>query len=512
MPTLQVPRVTTNRDDLQDKISEASQILYDVAKSAYGPAAGNVMLGFKHGAPLLSRDGVTNIKMVRHHDPVVDDAIQALKQASEKNNQKVGDGTTAAVILSHHLLVAAQRLEGKGYNPMDIAKKLKQAEKTVVDWIDEIKKPVDSDEFLDQVATVSAGDPELGAMISDVMKEIGKDGGVVIEQYEGLGVHNEIIDGFYFHKGYKDTDLINDPADNQSRFDDVAVLISNQTFNTEVEIAPVINEVVKAGIKELVIIGDVNNAALQTLKLTRAKGLLVATPVDPPYVVGGRSLFLDDIALMTGGEVYNGIAFDPAKHLGQAREVIITEHATTILDGDGDKEAIKERVKTLRKQLEEESHPSSIQFIKDRLARLTNKMATIKVGGAVEFERDEIKLRVQDAVCAVQSAMKDGILPGGGTVLARVEGTEFDDAFRQPFKQLVQNAGLNPEQYIAKLEESKLWEGFNLRNITDKPINMLDEGIIDPSLVVKEIVSNSVAIVAGLITASAAISYEVKEP
>lgn len=501
--------VITDRDILQEKIARASEQIYKVAKAAYGPKAGNVVLGFKHGAPLLSRDGVTNIKRVKLADAVEDDIAQVIMQASEKNNQKVGDGTTAVVILTHHLLQAARKLESKGLNPMEIAEKLKDAERIAIDYINSVKKK-SSDEYLQKIATVSAGDPALGAMIADILQEVGVDGGVMIEQYEGLGVHNEIIDGFYFHNGYKDTALINDQASNQSNHHDVPILISNKVFNTEVEIGEVLNKIAQAGYKEIIIIGEVNNLALETLRLSRAKGILLAVPVDPPYTVGGRTLFLDDIAVKTGGKVYDGVGFNVEEYLGFASEVLVTEHATTILNGDGEADAIKERIKSLKAQLKEEEHPQSIQFIKDRLARLTGKMAIIRVGGAIEFEREEVKLRVQDAVCAVQSAMKDGILPGGGSTLARVKGTEFDEAFKQPFKALFDNAGLNPETYLARLGEN-VWKGFNLRHITDEPVDMLKEGVIDPSLVISEVVTNATALVRGLITASAALPDPDKE-
>lgn len=507
---IQIPQVLTDRDELQNKILEASERIYKVAKAAYGPLAGNVILGFKHGAPLLSRDGVTNIKQVRFEDPIIDDAAQAIKQVSEQNNQKVGDGTTAVVILSHHLYVAARKLEGRGINPMEISRKLKHAERVALDYIDSIKKPI-TDEYLEKIATISAGDSALGQMIADIMKEVGKDGGVMIEPYEGLGIHNEVIDGFYFNRGYKDTDLINSPTTNESNHYDVPILISNKTFNTEIEIAPVINDIVRAGYKELVIIGEVNNLALETLKMTRAKGLLLAVPVDPAYTVGGRSLFLDDIALKTGGEVYNGVNFSVEKHLGFAKEILINGYSTNILEGDSDKKAVKERIESLHEQLKEETNHQSIQFIKDRLARLNGKMAIIRVGGAIEFEREEVKLRVQDAVSAVQSALKDGILPGGGSALARVKGTDFDDAFKQPFRELMDNAGLNPEKYLAILEAEDVWKGFNLKNMQEKPTDMVENGVIDPSLVVSEIVTNSIALVSSLITANVALSYPEKE-
>jgi len=504
---MQVPLSITNRDELQAKIKDASEKIYAMAKASYGPKAGNAILGFKHGAPLLSRDGVTNIKQLRDSDPFVDDVIQAIKQASEKNNKKVGDGTTAVTILTHHLLMQAQKLEGKGYNPMEIVDMLKDAEVKAISYLEDIKKNV-SNKDLDKIATVSAGDEALGGMIADIMREVGKDGGVLIEQYEGLGVHNELIDGFYFHKGYKDTDLVNDPAGNQSNHYDVAVLVSSKVFQTEVDIAPVIGQVVKAGFRELVLIGEISNAALETLILSKAKGIIHVCPIDAPFTVGGRTLFLDDIALMTGGKVYNGVDFN-VDMLGHAKEVLVTEHSTTILDGDGAKEDIESRIANLQEQLAEETHPQSIQFIKDRLARLTNKMAIIKVGGAVEFERDEVKLRVQDAVCAVQSALKDGLLPGGGTALARVNDTEFDEAFQQPFKTLVSNAGLNADKYLGKLLASEAWYGYDLRNMTEEPIAM--ENVVDPSLVIKEVVTNAIAVVSGLISASAATAWQDKQ-
>lgn len=509
--TLNPPLVEVDRDSLQQKIAKASQILYAVAKAAYGPNAGNALLGFRHGPPMLSRDGVTNLKQVRDEDPIVDDIIQAIKEVSEKNNQKVGDGTTAVAILAHHLIMDSQRLEGKGVNPMEIARRLKYAETKAIEYIDSIKSPLGKDMHLEDIATIAAGDKELGAMISDIMKAVGKDGGVMIEQYEGLGVHNEIIDGFYFAKGYTDTALINDPTLNQSNHTDIPLLVASNVFKTNVDIGPVLESLKQAGISQIVMVADIQGEALDVLKLAKSKGYMLVVPVNIPYVAGGKDLFLDDIALMTGATVYDGANFDPKKHLGYAQEVLVTEYSTTVLGGDGDKDLIKERIKSLRTQVKELDHPQSIQFAKDRLARLTNKMAIIRVGGAIELERDETKLRVQDAVCAVQSAMKDGIVPGGGVALAHITGTDFDDAFKQPFKQLVENSGLNPELFVARLEGAGAWEGFDLKNVTDKPINLLDHGVIDASLVSKETVTNAVAIASGLITASVAIAHKVKE-
>jgi chaperonin GroEL len=505
---MQIPQVLVNRDQLQKKITHASEILYEMAKAGYGPGSGSTILGFRYGAPMLSKDGVTNIKQVRSTDPFEDDIIQAIKQVSEKNNMKVGDGTTAVVILAHHLLLAAQRMEGKGLTPAEIVAMLKIAEERALKHIEKLKRPIKKSDLV-KVATVSAGDAELGMMIADIVHEVGADGGVVIEGYEGLGVHNELIDGFYFPKGYKDTLLITDTTQNQSNHFDVPILISEKSFNTEVDIAPVLDKIVKNGIKELVIIGEVNGAALEILKMSKAKGILMGVPVDPPYTVGGRTLFLDDIALMCGATVYGGVNFT-TEQLGSASEVLVTASSTTVLGGDSETEAVKERVQLIRTQLEEEDSQQSVQFAKDRLARLTNKMAIIKVGGAIEFERDEVKLRVQDAVCAVQSALRDGILPGGAVALATVSDTDFDDAFKQPFKQLVSNCGQNAEALLAHVEAAEPWFGYDLRNITAEPVNLIKQGIVDPSLVVKEIITNAVSVVSGLITANAATAYKLE--
>ncbi|MDE1829391.1 MAG: hypothetical protein KGI25_03610 [Thaumarchaeota archaeon] len=505
------PLVLTNRDEYQKKVAFAAETIYQMAKAGYGPMAGNAVLGFKHGPPMLSRDGVTNIKELRSEDPFEDDIIATIRQVSEKNNIKVGDGTTAVTILAYHLLMAAQRMEIKGINPMEIARKLKEAEIIALKHIDKLKKPIGETTPQD-IATVSAGDSALGQMIADLVIEVGKDGGVLVEAYEGLGVHNQLVDGFYFRKGYKETKLINDEAANQSNHYNVPILISAKPFNTEVDIAPVLDLILKGGYKEVVIIGEVSNAALETLLKTKASGILMGVPIDPPYAAGGTQLFLSDVAVMTGAQVYNGINFS-TEMLGQADEVLVNGYSTTILGGKGDKKDIDKRIESLQEQLKTETNQQSIQFIKDRLGRLSGKMAIIQVGGAIEFERDEKMLRVQDAVCAVQSALKDGIVPGGGVTLARVKGTEFDDAFKQPFKQLANNAGLNADGLLAQIEAAGAWKGFNLREMSNAPIDMLRSGVIDPSLVIKEVVTNAVSVASGLITASAAIAWpnEVKQ-
>lgn len=505
-----IPVVITDRELVQSKVKSASTTLYDVARTAYGPGAGNVIIGFRHGPPLLSRDGVTNIKMVRSEDIHEDDIIKSILAASEKNNHKVGDGTTAVTILTHNLILESQRLEGKGMHPMEIANKLHQAEQIALAYIESITVPIKKT-HLARVATISANDENLGQLVADVMEKVGKDGGVIVDQYQGLGVHSEIVDGFYFAKGYKDTELINDMQMNQSTHTDVPILISSKILSTELDIKPLLESLSANKIKEVVMVGEVRGEALEILKYAKKSGQLHIVPVDPILSSGATTLFLDDCAVMTGAKVYNGAEFDPETYLGFAKEAIVSEGATSILGGDSDTKEVKARIKSLREQLKESDSPASVYFIKERLARLTGKMGIIKVGGALELEREEKKLRVQDAVCAVQSAMKEGIVPGGGTTLARVKGTDFDDAFKEPFKLLIANMGLNPEAYLARLEESEVWYGYNLKAITTQPIHLLEAGVIDASLVIKEVVRNAVSVAAGLITGGVLISFKEKD-
>lgn len=518
---IKVPVIETDRQKLQAKIAHASEELYKVAKAAYGPGAGNVGIGYRHGAPQISRDGVKNMSQVRLTDPIEDDIILALRQASEKNNKIVGDGTTAADILAHHLLIDAQKMEGQHINPMEIEARLKKAEKIALDYIETLKLEPGPKLKLVDVATVACGDVALGQLIADTIEEIGANGGAIIEPYDGLGYHAKLTQGFYFGKGYTDTELINDPSSNQAEYTDVPILVATAPIQTEVDMGPIIRKTVEAGHQRLVVIGSFGQPALSMLRKARSQGLIMVTPVEPPYVAGGRSLFLEDLALMVGGRVYGGSSYDPTDHLGKAEQVLITEWATTIMGGDANPEALSQRIRNLEKQIEELDSPGSIRFAKDRVARLSGKMAIIQVGGATEFERDEVKERVLDAVSAVQSAMKEGVVPGGGVTLAHITGTDFDAAFKEPFRQLAANCGHNPDELLAKLDPKDAWKGYNLREpVADlsiaengstirtlkNPINLQKAGIVDPTLVVKEVVRNSISIVGKLITASAWIA------
>ncbi len=491
-------------EELHSRIEAGLAKTYKMAKASYGPRAGNALIEQNYGAPIVSRDGVTNVQKIRLEDPIENMAAEVIVQSSKKNNEKVGDGTTAVVILAYYLYKEAKKMVGAGINRMEVARQLEETAEKVLNYLDSIKKPVDK-KLLRYVAMTSASDPELGEMIYDVVKEIGEDGGVTIEDYDGVGIYSELVDGFYFKKGFSDPRLINDSLNRESIHQNIPILISDKRLATVTDIAPILDICIGSNIKNLVIIGEVEPEALDVLMINRMKGLINTVVVDLPYYAGQRSMYMDDMATMIGAQVYlsgaNPLDFN-INMLGAAEKVVITEYSTTIIGGDGNQEDIDQRIDVIRQHLKEAASPQAVELVRDRLSKLTGKIAIIKVGGAIGAEQGEVKLRVQDGVCAVQAAQKDGILPGGGTALAKLKDIPFIDAYKQPFRQLFNNAGLNPDFYLAKIESAPVWKGFNLKNLTDKPVDMMETGVLDPSLVIKEVVQNATSVAVSLIKTS----------
>src|SRR5216117_304511 len=503
--------------ELQQKVATGIEKIYQVAKAAYGPGAGKALLELPYGDPLVSRDGVTNVEKVFLEDAVENMAARTIVQASRKNNRKVGDGTTAVVILAYHLYQEAQKLIAAGHNRMEVAKLLEQTAVEVIKQLDEMKKPADED-LVKHVSIVSSGDEAIGQMIADVISEVGIDGGVTVEDFAGLGIYNELVDGFYFRKGFTSVNLINDPSNLESRHTNVDILITEKRMNTTGDIAPILEKVIAAGGKgkELILVGDVSEEVLGVLLLNRMHGTISVTPIDLPIFGAMRSLAFEDLALLTGGGVLvagaNASDFDIAM-LGGAEKVTVNEFSTTIIGGDGHAEDVKARVEELRQQLSEADSCITVEALKERLARLTGKVAIIRVGGATEIEQKEVKLRVEDAVCAVQAAIKDGIVPGGGVALERIDINDFREAFSQPFCQLAENAGYNVERAIWTLRETPTWHGYNLRKSPGNyiPEDLLEAGVIDPASVVKEVVQNATSVVSKLITVAVGITYTDRE-
>lgn len=497
-------------DELHQKIAKGLSIAYNVAKASYGPNAGNALIEYPYGDPLISRDGVTNLRKLILDDGIENAAVQTVVQASKHNDQTVGDGTTASVILACHLYTQGRKLVAAGANPMNIARSIVAAGNNALVAIDKAKKPLDP-KMLDKVATTSAGDEAIGKLVAETINAVGADGGVTLEDFAGRGVYNEIVEGFYFRKGLVSAYLAKDPSNLESRHYKAPILILDKQLSEQNEAAELIERILDKGFKELVIVGAVTGDALAFIVQQRLSNKLTVSIVDPPY--DARSLFLEDLALMTDATVitegFDVNEFD-VNMLGFAEKAVITTIGTTLLGPDGQADKVNKRIKDLKKQLTEATNPVDIEMIRARLSRLTGKVAIIRVGGATETEQKEVKLRVQDAVGAAQAALKEGILPGGGTTLARLD-VGFKEAFTAPFLQLATNSGVNAERLLFQLQDAPENYGFDLRNITDKPIDLIKAGVVDPALVVKEIVTNAASVAAKLLTTSSGITLKNRE-
>lgn len=505
------PKQIVYGDDAREKISLGVTAMYEVARAAYGPKAGNVM--YEHnwpvGAAKISRDGVTNLEKVTLKDRAANIAAKAVLQASKKNNAVAGDGTTAVAILTYHLYMAGKKLISSGHNQMEVAQMIEETGQKALKYIDSIKQSLTEQDLL-SVAKVASGDEAIAELLAKTVKEVGDEGGVTVEEHSGLGVYAEVIDGFYMRKGFTDPRLLKDGGSLSSDFESVPILLVDKVISEQREIATILNKIVGAGHKELLILGEVIHDALEFLVKQRGDKIITATVAGIPAVAGMKSIVLDDLAVLTGGRVYQqgeGAADFSIDDLGAAKRVIVEELSTTIIEGAGEDELIAKRLDELQKQLKGEVAAITTTAIKDRISRLKGKVGIVKVGAATDLDREELRLRIDDAVCALQAARREGTVPGGGTTLARVKGTVFDDALQQPFIELMRNAGQRAEYHLGKMLESPVGHGYNLRNMSDSPVDLRQEGVVDPALVIKEVVRNAVSVSSKLITTTVVITF-----
>lgn len=504
------PKTVIYDDEARTKITNGVTAMYKVAKAAYGPKAGNVM--YEHnwpvGAAKISRDGVTNLEKVTLRDRAENIVAKAVLQASKKNNAIAGDGTTAVTILTYHLYMAARKLVASGHNQMEVARMIEETAEKALEYIDSIKQPLSEGDLL-AVAKVSSGDDGIAQLLANTVNEVGE-GGITVEEHSGLGVYAEVIDGFYMRKGFTDVRLVKDGGSLSSDFENVPIFLVDKVLSEAREAATIVNKIVGAGHKEVLILGEVIHDALEFLVKQHGAGIITATVAGIPATAGMKSIVLDDLATLTGGQVYqqgdnaNDFTLD---HLGAAKRVVVEELSTTILDGAGDTDEIKRRLEELEGTLQCESAAITTVAIKDRISRLKGKVGIVKVGAPTDIDREELRLRVDDAVCALQAARREGTVPGGGTTLARVESTPFDDALKQLFIELMHNAGEKADYRLGKILEKEIGFGYDLKNLTDEPIDLREAGILDPALVIKEVVRNAASVAGRLITSTVLIVF-----
>ena len=525
-------------EDARRRVLGGAQILYNAVKTTMGPKGRNVVLSKSYGAPTVTHDGVTVAKGVELGD--VDDetlgykvGAELIKQAASKMNDVAGDGTTTVTVLTYHILSEANKLIAAGHNPMLLRKGLEAAAQEVMAKLSTMTEDIEGKKGrVAEVATISAGDAEIGKLIASVMQAIGKDGVVTVEEGQGLALESEVVEGFTFDRGFVSAYMVTDTGRMEAVYDKPAIVITDKKISSVQEFLPLLEKLAQAGKKDLVLIAeDVEGEALATLVLNRLKGVFNTVAIKAPSFGDRRKDILNDIAILTGADVIGddrGMTFENVglEVVGTARKVIVGKDQTTIIEGNGSPAEVNARIKQINQQIDAATSEYDKENLEKRRASLSGKVAVIKVGGATETEIEEKKFRVDDAVAAVKAALSEGIVPGGGVTLINlttaVASVAADDAsvtagrhlltkaLEQPFRILLTNAGLNADEWLPKVKAAKEGHGVDV-NDASALVDMKASGIVDPTRVAKEAIQNAVSVAGTAMTMGALVVEVPKE-
>ena len=512
-------------DEAREKVLAGAKTLADAVKTTMGPKGRNVVISKSYGGPNVTHDGVTvaeAIDLPENEDNLGEKVgAELIKQAAKKMNKAAGDGTTTVTVLTYEILKEANRLIAAGHNPMELRKGVEKAGAQVLSELNKIAEPVDGkNDLITEVASISAGDTEIGKLIASVISRIGKDGVVSVEAGQGLAMESEITEGFTFDRGYVSAYMATDTNRMEAVYDKPAIIITDKKISSAQEMLPLMEKLVASGKKDIVLIAeDVEGEALGILILNRLKGALNTVAVKAPSFGDRRKEVLQDIATLTGTSVITsdqGMTFDNVglEVVGSARKVIVAKDNTTIIEGAGDKTTISQRIDQIKSQANIATSDYDREQLDKRAAALSGKVAVIKVGGATETEIDEKKYRVDDAVAAVKAALLEGIVPGGGVTPINLAGKITGDsagaeivrnALLMPFKQLATNAGLNAEALLAQVQEAKPSYGVDVANYQGKLIDLKKAGVVDPAMVTYQAIQNAVSIASTAMTMGALV-------
>lgn len=512
-------------DEAREKVLAGAKTLADAVKTTMGPKGRNVVISKSYGGPNVTHDGVTvaeAIDLPENEDNLGEKVgAELIKQAAKKMNKAAGDGTTTVTVLTYEILKEANRLIAAGHNPMELRKGVEKAGAQVLSELNKIAEPVDGkNDLITEVASISAGDTEIGKLIASVISRIGKDGVVSVEAGQGLAMESEITEGFTFDRGYVSAYMATDTNRMEAVYDKPAIIITDKKISSAQEMLPLMEKLVASGKKDIVLIAeDVEGEALGILILNRLKGALNTVAVKAPSFGDRRKEVLQDIATLTGASVITsdqGMTFDNVglEVVGSARKVIVAKDNTTIIEGAGDKTTISQRIDQIKTQAGVATSDYDREQLDKRAAALSGKVAVIKVGGATETEIDEKKYRVDDAVAAVKAALLEGIVPGGGVTPINLAGKITGDsagaeimrnALLMPFKQLATNAGLNAEALLAQVQEAKPGYGVDVANYQGKLIDLKKAGVVDPAMVTYQAIQNAVSIASTAMTMGALV-------
>lgn len=512
-------------DQARDKVLSGAKQLYDAVKVTFGPKGQNVVIEKSYGNPTITHDGVTVAEAVDlgSSEENLGEQIGAklIKSAAQKLNKVAGDGTTTVTVLTYNILSEANKLIAAGVNPMELRKGIEKAGEEIVAKINQAAEKIEgNDKKVAEVATISAGDKEIGELIASVISKIGKDGIVTVEAGQGLEMEQEIVEGFSYDKGYSSPFFVTDLNRQEAIFDKPLILLTDKKISASNEILPVLEKVAQSGHKDLVIIAEeVSGEALSLLVLNKLKGVFNSLVLKAPAFGDRRKEILEDIAVLTGATVISedkGMKLEDAEisSLGSAKKIIATKDNSTIISGAGDHKAVKARIELIKSQANLATSDYDREQYEKRAAALLGKVAVIKVGGATETEIDEKKYRVDDAVAATKAALDEGIVTGGGVTLVNLAnqltgedaGTKIvKNALKAPLLHILENAGLNAQALLAAVENAKPGQGINVMEPEKGLQDLKKVGVIDPARVTREAVQNAISIAATAITMGALI-------
>lgn len=520
-----MPKKIFYTNEARDKILSGAKQLYDAVKVTFGPKGQNVVIEKSYGAPTITHDGVTVAEAVDlgSTDENLGEAIGAklIKSAAEKLNKVAGDGTTTVTVLTYHILAEANKLIAAGVNPMELRQGIENAGVEIIKSIEKSAEQIEGhDSKVAEVASISAGDPEIGKLIADVISKIGKDGVVTVEQGQGLEMEQEIVEGFTYDKGYSSPFFVTDTNRQEAIFEKPLILITDKKISSASELLPLLEQCAQSGRKDLVIIAEeVEGEALSVLVLNKLKGVFNTLVLKAPSFGDRRKEIMEDIAILTDATVVSsdkGMKLEEVgmEILGTCGKIIATKDETTIIKGAGNKSAISDRISLIQSQAKLEKSDYAREELEKRAAALLGKVAIIKVGGASETEIDEKKFRVDDAVAATKAALAEGIVTGGGVTLVNLatslkadnDGAKIvQKALKAPFIHIMENAGLNSQALLAEVEKAKPGFGINVMTPEQGIIDLKKSGVIDPAKVTKEAVQSATSIAATAITMGALI-------
>jgi chaperonin GroEL len=497
----------------------------NAVKVTLGPKGRYVVLDKKFGAPTITNDGVTIAREIEVEDVFENQGAQLVREVATATNDVAGDGTTTATVLAQAIVRQGLKNVAAGANPLGLKRGIEQAVDQVVDNIQKQAKEVSGKDQIARVATISAGDEEIGNVIADAIEKVGKDGVVNVEEGQTFGMSLEFTEGMQFDKGYISPYMVTDQDRMEAVLEDPYILIANQKIGSVRDILPVLEQVIQSGKPLLIIAEDVEGESLATLVVNKLRGTFTGVAVKAPGFGDRRKRMLEDIAILTGAEVITeemGLKLENTQlsQLGRARRVVVSKDTTTIIDGAGDSEAIKGRIKQIKAEIETTDSDFDREKLQERLAKLSGGVAVVQVGAATETEMKEKKHRVEDALQATRAALEEGIVPGGGVALlkagkaVKVDLIEDDDektgarivlrALEEPLRQIAHNSGLEGSVVVNDVRKAK--DGFGLNAATGEIVDLVGAGVIDPAMVTRSALQNAASIAKNILTTEAIVA------